>query len=97
MAARPMSDLSADELTLAPVTSSYVETEESWLYFALSIARDCRMAMERLERGSVDWLLKQMEREGAIVTARGHAQNLLNKVGVIEDDLIATMLRSEGL
>lgn len=92
-----MSQLSADELTLAPVLPAYIEREESWLYFALSIARDCRMAMERMERGSVDWLLKQMEREGAIVTARGHAQNLLMKVGVIEDTLIAEMLVAEGV
>lgn len=96
MAARAMT-LSADEETLVEVNPAMIEREEGWLYFALSIARDCRMAMERLERGSIDWLLKQMEREGALVTARAHAQTLVAHVGLIEDDLIAGMMRAEGI
>lgn len=73
-----------------------VEREEDWLYFHLSLARGCRLRLQRMVEGSNLFLDEQRNRRQAVLAALKHYE-LLRRMEAPITPFLESLMRAEGL
>ena len=90
----PVGTLSPSEMALAPLTREWIETEEAWAYFALSMAAGIR---QRLARMGDDERSREIRRLSTAREIAAKHLDALREAGALYDELLIEMAKAEGI
>ena len=94
--AEPLGALSREEEAVAPITREWVETEEAWAYFALSLAAGIRKRIARMVADSPEQRAELARLGNARERAAKHL-DALRLAGELTDEILIQMAEAEGI
>lgn len=92
----PIGKLSPAEAALAPITREWIENEEAWAYFALSLAAGIRKRLARMEPDSSEQRAELTRLGSARERAAKHL-DALRAAGALTDTILIQMAEAEGI